>query len=352
PPPALTSQDYAEAYNEVKNLGGDGITTPTLRTKQQTQIGIFWGYDGSPGLGTPPRLYNQIAETLAVQMHNTVVENARYFALINLAMADTGIEAWDAKYQYDFWRPVTAIRAGDTDGNPLTIADPTWIPLGAPADNGAPITDLHHPANFTPPFPAYVSGHASFGGALFRMMADFFGIGRVHFTIGSDEFNGVTTDQFGHVRPVLTRSFDSFSQAAEENGQSRIYLGIHWSFDKIQGIQLGTRVADYIFTHFLRPTRGCRLPIRSDTEHLYAGVSTPVGLALAPVSLLLDGFFGIGHNSWVNSLPPDGSFGVGHDFGINSRGAVNLDVTVPMSHLQATTQAKPTADLEAAFASR
>ena len=120
-------------------------------------------------------------------------------------MADAGIDAWGAKYQYDLWRPVTAIRAGNTDGNPLTVADPTWIPLGAPADNGTPITDPTHPANFTPPFPAYVSGHATFGGALFRVMADFFGTDRVRFTLPSDEFNGVTKDQNGIVRPVLTR---------------------------------------------------------------------------------------------------------------------------------------------------
>ena len=164
---------------------------------------------------------------MAVQRHNTVVQNARYFALINLAMADAGFASWDAKFAYDFWRPVTAIRAGAADGNPDTVADPNWIPLGSSADNQTPITDPTQPANFTPPVPAYVSGHATFGGALFRVMADFFGTDKVSFTIGSDEFNGKTTDQFGHVRPVVTRSFTSFSQAAEENGQSRIYLGVH-----------------------------------------------------------------------------------------------------------------------------
>jgi len=246
PPPALNSQAYTDAYNEVRSLGGDGVATPTQRTAEQTQIAIFWGYDGSPGLSTPPRLYNQIAETLAAQRHNTVVENARFFALINLAMGDAGFACWDAKYDYSFWRPVTAIRAGDTDGNPNTIADPNWTPLGAPADNGGG-------TNFTPPFPAYASGHATFGGALFRMMTDFFGRDRIHFTLSSDEFNGITRDQNGVVRPVVTRSFTSFSQAAEENGQSRIYLGIHWSFDKVQGIEQGTDIADYIFAHFLRP---------------------------------------------------------------------------------------------------
>ncbi len=245
-PPAMTSQAYADAYNEVKSLGGDGVTTPTMRTPEETEIGLFWGYDGSPGMGTPPRMYNEIAETLAVQMHNSVVQNARFFALINLAMADAGIASWAAKFQYDFWRPVTAIRAGDADGNPLTTADATWTPLGAPEDNGGG-------TNFTPPFPAYPSGHATFGGALFRLMADFFGRDDIPFTVGSDEFNGVTRDQNGVVRPLLTRSFDSFSQAAEENGQSRIYLGIHWSFDKMQGIALGGSIADYVFSHFLRP---------------------------------------------------------------------------------------------------
>jgi hypothetical protein len=245
-PPALTSQAYADAFNEVKSLGADGTTTPTTRTAEQTQIAFFWGYDGSPGLGTPPRLYNQIAEVLAVQEHNTVVQNARFFALIDLAMADAGITCWDGKYDYNFWRPVTAIRRAAEDGNPQTTPDPTWAPLGAPADNGSG-------TNFTPPFPAYASGHATFGSALFRMMADFFGRDDIHFTIGSDEFNGVTRDQNGNVRPVVTRSFDSFSQAAEENGQSRIYLGIHWSFDKVQGIICGDHIADFVFQHLLLP---------------------------------------------------------------------------------------------------
>lgn len=244
PPPALTSQAYADAFNEVKSLGS---ATSTTRTAEQTQIGIFWGYDGSPGLATPPRLYNQIAEVLAVQQHNSVVQNARFFALIDLAMADAGIACWDGKFDYNFWRPITAIRRAAEDGNPQTVADPNWVPLGAPADNGMGLT------NFTPPFPAYASGHATFGGAVFQMMADFFGRDNIHFTIGSDEFDGVTRDQNGNVRPVVFRSFTSFSQAAEENGQSRIYLGIHWSFDKVQGIICGDHIADFVFQNFLRP---------------------------------------------------------------------------------------------------
>jgi hypothetical protein len=239
PPPSLTSQQYADAYNQVKALGGDGLTTPTSRTAEQTQIGIFWAYDGSPGVGTPPVLYNQIAETIAVQQHNSVTQNARLFALINLAMADAGISAWNSKYTYNFWRPITAIRQND----------PTWTPLGAPRDNGSG-------TNFTPPFPAYPSGHADFGAALFRTLADFYGTDNISFTIGSDEFNGVTRDQNGVVRPVVYRHYSSFSQAEEENAMSRIYLGIHWSFDATGGIHQGTQVADYVFQYFLLPEHG------------------------------------------------------------------------------------------------
>jgi hypothetical protein len=249
PPPALTSQEYTDAFNEVKAIGGDGVTTPTTRTAEQTQIGIFWAYDGQPGIGTPPRFFNQIARTIANQEGNTEIQNARFFALINLAMADAGIACWDVKYDDNFWRPVAAIREAGTDGNPNTVADPNWTPLGAQADNG-------NGTNFTPPFPAYTSGHATFGASLFRVMADFYGTDNITFTIGSDEFNGITRDANGNVRPVLTRTFHSFSEAAEENGQSRIYLGIHWKFDKVQGILEGREIGDWVVGHFLRAHHG------------------------------------------------------------------------------------------------
>jgi hypothetical protein len=279
PPPALTSAQYTAAFNEVKSLGGDGVITPTVRTPEQTQIAFFWGYDGSPGLSTPPRLYNQIAEVLAKQEGNSVAENARFFALIDLALADAGIACWDGKYDYNFWRPIAAIREADTDGNPATVADTDWRPLGAPADNGSG-------TNFTPPFPAYASGHATFGAALFQMMADFYGRDDIKFTIGSDEFNGVTKDQNGVVRPVVFRSFDSFSQAKEENGQSRIYLGIHWKFDKVQGIKCGDRVANYIFQHFLRPKENDDESAGDAGPGLASVVAaTPAGPAAKPISV-------------------------------------------------------------------
>lgn len=248
PPPKMTSQQYADAFNELKLYGGDGVTTPTIRTPEQTEIGIFWGYDGTRGLSTPPRLYNQIAETIAIQQGNSEVQNARMFALINFSMADAAIACWNNKYDYEVWRPVTGIRAGDLDGNPNTIGDPNWLPLGAPNDNGGG-------TNFTPPFPAYASGHATFGAALFETMTKFYGTNKISFTIGSDEYNGITKDQNGIVRPVVTRSFTSFSQAAEENGQSRIYLGIHWKFDKDQGMAQGKKIADFVFGNYLKPQK-------------------------------------------------------------------------------------------------
>jgi hypothetical protein len=329
PPPALTSQEYADAFDEVKRLGGDGVTTPTERTAEQTEIGIFWGYDGSPGLSTPPRLYNQIAEVLSVQQGNTVIQNARFFALIDIAMADAGIACWDGKYDFNFWRPVTAIRRAGEDGNPATVADPTWTPLGAPADNGGG-------TNFTPPFPAYASGHATFGGALFRMMADFFGRDDISFTIGSDEFNGVTRDQNGVVRPVVFRSFASFSQAAEENGQSRIYLGIHWAFDKVQGIAQGDAIADYVFGHLLRPNTGGRaLDVTAGRDLLYVELPTTAGPALRPVP-----------------LPAGAEFPVGFDFRLSPQSQpVGLMAKVETARLPHTGQRDPAHDLDVALRS-
>lgn len=242
------------AFNEVKQLGGDGIVTPTARTADQTEIGIFWAYDGTPSLCAPPRLYNQITVQVADQMGSNVVELARLLALVNVAMADAGIAIWESKYHYEYWRPVTGIREADAgtgptgkgDGNPATFGDPTFSPLGAPASN------LAGP-NFTPPFPAYPSGHAGFGGALFQILRRFYGTDNIPFTFVSDEFNGVTHDNEGNVRPLLPRSFSSLSEAEEENGQSRIYLGIHWAFDKTEGIAQGRRVANYVFEHAFLP---------------------------------------------------------------------------------------------------
>src|SRR6267143_1817467 len=213
PPPAMDSVEYLVAYSEAKSFGGDGATTPTVRTPEQTFIGTFWAYDGTPSLCAPPRLYNQIIVHIADQTKLTPLELARLLALANTAMADAGMTIWESKYTYDFWRPVTAIRESDLgtgptgagDGNASTVGDPTFTPLGAPASN------LAGP-NFTPPFPSYPSGHGGFGGALFETLRRFFGTDNVAFTFVSDEFDGVTKDHNGNVRPYMPRSFSNFSQ--------------------------------------------------------------------------------------------------------------------------------------------
>jgi PAP2 superfamily len=235
----------------VRRLGGcgsdvaacsPGSPTPTERSDEQSQIGVYWGYDGTPGLGTPPRLYNQIAVHIADQMGANEVELARLLALLNTAMADAGIACWEAKYVFAFWRPITALRA---------TFDPDWTPFGAQASNsGGP--------NFTPPFPAYTSGHATFGGSVFEVLRRFFGTDYIAFSFVSDELNGVTRDNRGNVRPLVGRRFASLSQAEEENGQSRIYLGIHWAFDKTGGISNGRLVGHYVFDNAFQPRGGNR----------------------------------------------------------------------------------------------
>jgi hypothetical protein len=256
-PPAIDSEAYAIAFDEVKRLGGDGVATPTERSEEQTFAGIFWAYDGTPSLCAPPRLYNQITVQIAEQQRSlSAIELARLLALVNTAMADAGVAIWESKYFYAYWRPITGIREADEgtgptgagDGNPGTTGDPEFSPLGAPASN------LVGP-NFTPPFPAYPSGHAGFGGALFQTLRRFYGTDQIAFTFVSDEFNGVTLDDQGNPRPLIPRSFASLSEAEEENGQSRIYLGIHWSFDKTEGIAQGRRVADAVFRRAFVPLR-------------------------------------------------------------------------------------------------
>ena len=250
PPPALNSAAYTTAFNEVKRLGGDGINTPTQRSQDQTNIGIYWAYDGVPTLCAPPRLYNQIATEIS-KATTSVIDLARLYALVNVAMADAGIASWESKFFYDFWRPIGGIRESDPgtgptgagDGNPATIGDTAFFPLGAPASN------LPGRPDFTPPFPAYPSGHATFGAALFQTLRNFYGRDNIAFTFTSDELNGVTQDNNGQVRPLLPRSFNSLSQAEEENGQSRIYLGIHWAFDKTGGITQGRQVANLVFAN-------------------------------------------------------------------------------------------------------
>ena len=245
---------YAAALAEVRARGIAPELMGTLppgtqgRTSNETLRGIFWGYDGAAKLGTPPRLYNQIVRRIAIARNNTPAQNARLFALVNVAMADAGILAWDWKYCYDFWRPVVAIREHDLSMGPDAAAgtntvvsdcDGGWLPLGAPATNSAG-------KNFTPPFPAYPSGHATFGAAALHMVRLFYNVPKGHrgpdhcfenpngtpLDIVSEEFNGVNQDNHGVVRPRHVRAFpDGLWQMIVENGLSRVDLGVHWVFD-------------------------------------------------------------------------------------------------------------------------
>jgi hypothetical protein len=247
PPPSLTSAKYAAAFRKTADLGGDPLHgTPTQRTAHETLMGVYWSYDGVPELCAPPRLYNQIARTLALQQGITQVEDAaRYLALVNTAMADAAIAAWDSKYFYQFWRPVNAIRDPLSAGNPHTLPDPTWYPLGAAA------TNTHGP-NFTPPFPDYPSGHATFGGALFQTFRHYWP-DATPFTFTSDEFNGKNRDVYGHILPLHPLSYKSFTDAEYDNAESRIWIGVHWQFDADTGIRQGNRVADYVFANAFQP---------------------------------------------------------------------------------------------------
>jgi hypothetical protein len=197
PPPALNSPDYTAAFNEVKTIGDINSTT---RTADQSQIAQFWY--GQTGTYTATGYWNQIAQEVAVQQGNSLVQNARLFALLNLTEADAAIAVWDTKYTYNFWRPITAIRNADTDGNPDTIADPNWTPFLV-----------------TPNHPSYCSGHSGVSSGAATVLAAFFGTDNISFSLSSDSLPGVT------------RSYTSFSQAAQEASDSRVYAGIHWRFD-------------------------------------------------------------------------------------------------------------------------
>lgn len=247
PPPALNSAEYTLAFRQVSQKGGDPrLGTSTSRTQSETLEGIFWSYDGTPALCAPPRLYNQIARTIVLQHGmNKVSEAARMLAIINTAMADAAISAWETKWHYQYWRPVTAIRSAQQGGNHAVTPNPNWFPLGGQA------TNTRGP-NFTPPFPAYVSGHATIGGALFQILRHYYP-DESPFEFTSDEWNGLNKDASGKARPLHPLYFSSFSDAERQNAESRVYLGVHWQFDADQGVLQGHRVADWVWDHAFQP---------------------------------------------------------------------------------------------------
>lgn len=221
-PPSLTSAAYARDLNQVLDLGS---ATSTTRTADQTDIAKFWA--GGAGTATPPGQWNMIAQEVSEMKCLTLGENARLFAMLNMALADAGISAWDAKYAYNLWRPITAIQNADLDGNAATTKDATWAPL---------LT--------TPPFPTYTSGHSTFSGAAAAALGAFFGTDEVSFVARSE------------VSGVADRGFTSFREAAEEAGISRIYGGIHFNFDNVEGLAAGDKIGQLVASKFLtvKPT--------------------------------------------------------------------------------------------------
>jgi membrane-associated phospholipid phosphatase len=214
-PPRLSGKRFAHDYNEVKALGEKNSA---IRTAEQTSIARFWYEFSQPA-------WSRIALVVAHSRGLNLWDTARLLALINLAGADGLIAGFQTKYDFNFWRPVTAIRAGDTDGNDATIADPNWSSL------------LNTPAH-----PDYPSTHSVTGGASAELLRRVF---------GSDDIPFSTTS--GVPFAGITRSYTSFSQAAAENGQSRIYAGIHFPSAVEDGTKQGEKIGHFVFTHALRP---------------------------------------------------------------------------------------------------
>jgi membrane-associated phospholipid phosphatase len=259
-PFALNSYEYAQSFNQVLQFGkSDIVESKDPAVRKKALIGIFWGYDGVNKLGTPPRLYNQVVRDIEGFTMLPHAQQVKILTAINVAMADAGIAAWYWKYEYDFWRPVLGIReadggfgpTGNGDGNTGTIGDPFWLPLGAPNSNPPTPVFGAKGSNLTPPFPAYPSGHSTFGSACFEVVASLLGKRPedVWVTFVSDEFNGITTDNTGATRPKWSQKFN-LREAIDQNAISRIYLGVHWSFDATGGATVGNAVAAKVFDAF------------------------------------------------------------------------------------------------------
>lgn len=239
PPPSLTSAEFLAAFNNQKSIGGVGdATSPSVRTQDQLEYGIYYGYDGTRQLCAPPTLYFAIVRQIMTQHQKSSVELLRALALCGVAMAEAGVAAWESKYHYNYWRPITAIRYTGAGMHPAAIPQSDWLCLGAPASNVS-----NGGKNFVPGFPAYVSGHATFGGALFGVLRLLFGTDDVPFQFCSRELDGITTDNTGIAREFKPRSYLRLSQAEMENGDSRLVLGIHWHFDRDEGIKMGNKIA-------------------------------------------------------------------------------------------------------------
>jgi hypothetical protein len=216
PPPAVNSPRYTADFNEVKSLGEVNSAT---RSADQTDIGRFWG------AAPVQNVWNQIGQIAGMSFHNSIEQNARMFALLDTSVADGVISLYDSKYAYHRWRPVTAVRSADNDGNPDTTGDPNWTPLAATALD-----------------PSYAGAHAEISQSAAVALRDFFGTDRLDLSL--------TTPSL----PSIARSFQSFSQAADEAAVSRIYAGQHFRYDEDAGQALGDEVGDFVVHSILGPT--------------------------------------------------------------------------------------------------
>ncbi len=253
--PPTSSPEYTVSYNQVKSLGS---ATSTTRTADESKLAWFWGNDRD-GTFKPPGHYNLLARTVADTQTATMgadgslqrlQQNARLLAMVNVAQADAGIAAWDAKYPPSsngqaFWRPITGVRNGDNDNNPDTVGDANWSPLSYVGVGGGP---------FTPGFPAYVSGHATFGAATAQILRAYFGTDNIAFSLKTDDtdFHALMG---GDANAVW--NYTSLSQAVSDNNMSRVWLGVHWDFDATIGQLVGENVASYLVsTSFTVPAPG------------------------------------------------------------------------------------------------
>lgn len=216
-PPKFNSSEYARDFQEVSEFGEK---IKNKRTDEQTLIAKFWA-DGA-GTATPPGHWNIIALDILKNKKLSLIESSRLMTLLNISLADAGIAAWDMKYTYNCWRPITAIHEADADENPLTLSDASWEPLLV-----------------TPPFPDYVSGHSTFSAAAAKVLELYFGSDKITFTSESEGTPGVV------------RTYNYFSDAAKEAGKSRIYGGIHYEFANRDGLKTGEKIGEYIYSNYL-----------------------------------------------------------------------------------------------------
>lgn len=245
PFPAVGSAKYRQTYNDAKTVGASQDTPGSTGTARTQFIGNYWGYEGTPELGVPPRLYAQIAVELAERANiNKSIELARYFALVHISMADAGIAVWDTKYYYNVGRPVTTIRV--EDGDPLTQTVPGWKPFGISRIN------LGSYIRQTPPFPSYSSGHAAFGSSMFEAARGFVP-NNTSFTFVSEEYDGEGVDPVdGSLRPLVPVRFRNLEVASTENARSRVFNGSHWQIDSDIGKAQGEQVARFARANLFR----------------------------------------------------------------------------------------------------